>query len=303
LSSENKRMPVGGQAVIEGVLMRGPQRWGLAVRQQDGEIYKEHWDAVLRSASFWWKCPIIRGLITMFEMLKIGIRALNRSAQLALGEEEAITPLEFAGSVAVALIAVVGVFVALPVWLAQQGGDFWNLSAFSKNILEGLLRGAFFVVYVAGIGLWKDIRQVFRYHGAEHKTINAFEAGADMTPEQVLTYSRIHPRCGTSFLLIVVIVSIIVFSVAGHGGLLWKIMMRVLLLPLVIGLSYEVIRAASSIKKLGTIILWPALSFQYLTTREPSVEQIEVAIAALEEALGRPLSDYSGGEELNESRE
>ncbi|ADE56857.1 MAG: DUF1385 domain-containing protein [Aminobacterium colombiense] len=295
-----KRMPVGGQAVIEGVLMRGPQRWGLAVRQQNGEIVREHWDAVLRTSSFWWKCPMIRGLVIMFEMLKIGIRALNRSAEIALGDEETITPLEFAGSVAFALIAVIGVFVALPVWLAHLGGEFWSLSETWKNVFEGLLRGTFFVLYVAGIGLWKEIRDVFRYHGAEHKTINAFEAGVDMTPENVMNYSRIHPRCGTSFLLIVVIVSIIVFSIAGHGSLLWKIMMRVLLLPVVVGISYEIIRAASSIQKLGRIILWPALSFQYLTTREPSIEQVEVALAALEEALDRPLYDRSGGEEYNE---
>lgn len=300
LSGKDSRMPVGGQAVIEGVLMRGPKMWGLAVRQHDGSIAREHWDAVARSALFPWKLPILRGLVVMFEMLKIGIRALNRSAQIALGEDDTITPLEFAGSILVALAAVIVFFVALPVWFAHWTSEAWNLSSVVRNIIEGFVRGGFFVAYVAAIGMWEDIRQVFRYHGAEHKTINAFESGLPMTPDNVMSCSRIHPRCGTSFLLIVVIVSIIVFSIAGHGSLFWKISMRILLLPVVVGLSYEIIRAASSVKTFGKIILWPALSFQYLTTREPSREQVEVAIAALEEALGRVFDDYSGGERNNE---
>ncbi len=287
---ERKRMPVGGQAVIEGVLMKGPERWGLSVRKPDGEIENETWQSFSRTKRMPWKLPILRGVVTMVEMMTVGFRALNKSAQIAVGEEEKITPKEFLLSVLVAIGAVVGLFIALPLWLSDLAVASWGLTQTGKNVLEGCVRGLVFLTYVGGIGLWSEIRQVFRYHGAEHKTINAFESGAEMTPESISKFSRIHPRCGTSFLLIVVAVSIVVFSVAGSGSILWRIGSRIVLLPLVMGISYEIIKGASCAGLLGRILMAPAMSFQYLTTREPDVKQIEVALTSLETALGRRLS-------------
>lgn len=287
---EDKRIPVGGQAVIEGVLMKGPDRWGLSVRKPNGRIESETWRNHPWTSSMPWKLPIIRGVVTMIEMMSVGFRALNKSAQIAVGEEEKITPKEIFLSVVVALFAVVGLFIALPLWLSDAAFSAWRLTQLGKNIVEGCVRGFVFLSYVAVIGMWSEIRQVFRYHGAEHKTINAYETGADMTPSNIQTFSRIHPRCGTSFLLIVVVVSIVVFSIAGHGSILWRIVSRIVLLPLVMGISYEIIRGASCAGVVGRILMAPAMSFQYLTTREPDEEQIEVALTSLETALGRKLT-------------
>jgi uncharacterized protein YqhQ len=293
-----RKIPVGGQAVIEGVLMKGENRWGLAVRRPDGEIFKENWLNSSRTKRYPWKLPLLRGFVTMAEMLGTGFRALSRSAEISLGDsEEELTKKDAAIAVAVGILAVVGLFIALPLWLSEKGAAFLSLSATGRNVLEGLLRGVIFVGYVALIGLWEDIRQVFRYHGAEHKTINAFESGAlgsnalgeeaRLTPEFVAAQSRIHPRCGTSFLLIAILISIAVFSAIGGGGILWRIGTRVALLPLVIGISYEIIRLSSKSGIVGKCLMFPVLSLQYLTTREPDMRQIEVAITSLGIALGR----------------
>lgn len=289
---EEKRIPVGGQAVIEGVLMKGPEHWGLAVREPSGGIWLKAW-----LGSEWlkhgaWKWPIIRGFATMVEMMRIGMKALSKSAEISLGEEEKITPLEMVGSVAIAIVAVVGLFVALPMFVSEYFTKLWGFSHLGKNIMEGVMRGLVFIGYVAVIGLWKDIQRVFMYHGAEHKTINAWEQGAELTPESVSHYSRIHRRCGTSFLLVVIFVSIIVFSLIGGGGILWRVGSRVVLLPVVIGISYEFIKAASNSDTWGRICIMPALSLQFITTREPSLDQLEVGIAALDLAL-HPEKDNS----------
>ena len=289
LAGESEKIPVGGQAVIEGVLMKGPSRWGLSVRQESGNIWTEHWPSFSITSMYPWKAPLLRGVVIMVEMMIVGIKALNRSAELYLGEEEKIKWYEMVLSVSVAVFAVVGLFIAFPVWFSDISAKTFGLSSLWKNILEGIVRGAVFVFYIAVIGLWKDIREVFRYHGAEHKTINAFESGAPMVPESVASFSRIHPRCGTSFLLVVVAVSIVVFSAVGHGSLAWRALSRVVLLPVVIGISYEFIRFCSKSGTLGQYLISPALSLQFLTTREPSIRQIEVAISSLEAALDRPL--------------
>ena len=188
-------------------------------------------------------------------------------------------------SVLVAVLAVGGLFIALPLWLAGMIAD----TPLYVNITEGVLRAVIFIGYVAVIGMWSDIKQVFRYHGAEHKTINAWEHGLDMTPENIMTCSRIHPRCGTSFLLIAVIVSIVVFSpvktlIAGESFVL-QVLARIVLIPIVIGISYEIIRLASNSGKVGLCVIAPFLSLQYLTTREPDIHQAEVALASLNTAL------------------
>lgn len=293
-----REIPVGGQAVIEGVLMRGPTSWALAVRAPEGGIWSRKWDARPWNSSFPWNLPVIRGLATMGEMLVTGFKAISLSAQVALGEEEKIGPLELVVTFAVAILGVVGLFIILPVWLADLGVRYLGVTQFWGHILEGLTRAAVFVAYIAVIGLWKDIARVFAYHGAEHKTINAWESEARMDKETVSGYSRIHARCGTSFLLVVVAVSVVVFAVAGHGTIIWRIGSRLVLLPFVIGISYEIIRWCSRNRRIGRALMAPALWLQYLTTREPDPGQIEVAISALDLALegeaGKTAS--SGGE-------
>lgn len=280
-----ERIPVGGQAVIEGVLMKGPEHWGLAIREPSGLIWKKAWFGSLWLKQSIWKYPVIRGFATMIEMMRVGMRALSLSAEISLGEEEKISPLEMAGAIAVAIFAVGGLFVALPMISSEYIASALSLSHMSKNVTEGIVRRIIFVGYVALIGLWKDIQRVFEYHGAEHKTINAYEAGADLDPETVAKYSRIHRRCGTSFLLVVIFVSIIIFSAIGGGSIFWRIGSRIVLLPLVIGISYEFIRGASNSETWGKYCIMPALSLQYITTREPGPDQIEIALAALGLAL------------------
>ena len=291
-NSEDRKIPVGGQAVIEGVLMKGKNLWGLAVRRPGGEIFTENWPHSSRTQRMPYKLPFLRGVVIMCEMLATGFKALSRSAEVALEEtQEELTFKDILLSVVIAVLAVGGLFIALPLWLAGKIA----ITPLYVNITEGVLRALIFIGYVAVIGLWGDIRQVFRYHGAEHKTINAFEHGLAMTPENIMTCSRIHPRCGTSFLLIAVIVSIIVFSpvktlIAGESFAL-QVLARVILIPVVIGISYEIIRLASNSGKIGLCVIAPFLSLQYLTTREPDKSQAEIALHSLNTALeGRLLS-------------
>lgn len=293
-----REIPVGGQAVIEGVLMRGPGRWALAVRPPEGDIWTKWWKARPWNSTMPWSLPVLRGVATMGEMLVTGFRAISLSAQAALGEDEKIGPLELVATFAVAILGVVGLFIILPVWISDLGIRFLNVDPLWANLVEGMARAAVFIAYIAIIGLWKDISRVFEYHGAEHKTINAWEAGAELDPSAVSVYSRIHARCGTSFLLVVIAVSVIIFAAAGHGTIIWRILSRVVLLPLVIGISYEIIRWSAKNRTIGRTLMAPALWLQYLTTREPDLEQIEVAILALSLALqdndGQPVDN--GGE-------
>ena len=284
--AELKKIPVGGQAVIEGVLMKGKNLWGLAVRRPSGDIFTETWPNSSRIERMPYKLPFIRGVVVMCEMMATGFKALSRSAEVALEEtDETMTWKDILAAIAIAIFAVGGLFIALPLFLAGYIAD----TPLYVNITEGVLRAVIFIGYVAVIGLWKDIREVFKYHGAEHKTINAFEHGLKMTPENIMKCSRIHPRCGTSFLLIAVIVSIIVFSpvktlIAGENFIL-QVLARIILIPVVIGISYEIIRLASKSGTLGLCIIAPFLSLQFLTTREPDIKQAEVALVSLDTAL------------------
>ena len=283
---EFKKIPVGGQAVIEGVLMKGKNLWGLAVRRPSGDIFTESWLNSSRTKRFPYKLPFIRGVVIMCEMMATGFKALSRSAEVALEEtEEEMTFKDILLAVLIAVVAVGGLFIALPLWLAS----YIATQPLYINITEGVLRAVIFIGYVAIIGLWSDIREVFRYHGAEHKTINAFESGMKMTPENIMKCSRIHPRCGTSFLLIAVIVSIIIFSpiktlIAGESFAL-QVLARIILIPVVIGISYEIIKLASNSGKFGLCIIAPFLTLQFLTTREPDIKQAEVALISLDTAL------------------
>ena len=285
-NEKDKKIPVGGQAVIEGVLMKGKNLWGLAVRRPSGEIFKENWQNSSRIKKMPYKLPLIRGVVVMCEMMAVGFKALSKSAEVALEEEEEkLTFKDILFAILLAVVAVGGLFIALPLWLAGHMAT----EQLYINIIEGILRAVIFIAYVAIIGLWPDIKQVFRYHGSEHKTINAFEKGMEMTPENIMKCSRIHPRCGTSFLLIAVIVSIIIFSpvktlIAGESFAL-QVIARIILIPLVIGISYEIIKLASNSGKIGFCLISPFLTLQYLTTREPDINQAEVALISLDTAL------------------
>jgi len=285
--TESKRMPVGGQAVIEGVLMRGQNRWGLCVRKPEGDIWSTFWGGNPWSKRGFWKLPIFRGMATMAEMLTVGMKAISQSAEIALGEEESLTWKDMALSISLAIGGVIGLFLLLPMWL----GDLWLAHVGGglviRHVVEGCARAGVFIGYVGVLGLWGETRRFFAYHGAEHKTINAYEEEAPLTLESVQTFSRIHPRCGTSFLLVVVMVSIVVFALVGNGPLWWKALSRILFLPVVIGVSYEFIRWADKSSGLGKSLIAPALYLQYLTTREPDMAQLEVGIASLEVALGK----------------
>ncbi|MGI6075880.1 MAG: DUF1385 domain-containing protein [Pyramidobacter sp.] len=290
-------MPVGGQAVIEGVLMKGYSRWGLAVRKENGEIVTENWP-VSAWGGRWAKIPVVRGFVNMVDMLRQGFKALSRSAELSLGDEEEMTTKDVILTALVAAALVIGLFVALPLWIADLLKSSAGLSPLGANVAEGCVRGLVFIAYLAAIGLWKDMARILAYHGAEHKTINAYEAGEAVTVENVMKHSRLHPRCGTSFLLIVVIVSIIVFSLAGSGSALRRIVLRVLLIPVVVGFSYEFIRAMWRLGTVGRCVMALPMTLQYLTTREPTAEQAEVGIRALEEALGKKFDSETSEETL-----
>jgi uncharacterized protein YqhQ len=290
--------PIGGQAVLEGVMMRGPGHWALAVRKPDGEIAEVQRPIKSLMARHWvWRLPVIRGVIALGESLAIGFRALAISANYAAQEEredgEVSTELTrgqllFAFGIAIgfALLLFKVTPALLTSWLPIE-----DTGAFV--VVEGVIKVAIFILYLALISLLPDLRRVFQYHAAEHKVINAYEAGEELEPERVQRFSLIHPRCGTAFLLWVMVIAIFVFAFFGRPVWYWLIASRILLLPLIAGLAYELIRFAGkhSENRALMTLLAPGLWLQRLTTRQPSLDQIEVSIRALKEVLtleGRP---------------
>jgi uncharacterized protein YqhQ len=296
--SEN--INIGGQAVLEGVMMRSPHAYTVAVRKggrPDAEIvvFKQELKPLGERFPFL-KKKIVRGSAALFEALWLGIRALNFSANESLedgadGKKEEISPLAMAGTMIVALLFSVGIFLALPLLLTNLLGSRYaavNTNSILFNLTDGVLRVALFLGYVSSISFMKDIRRVFEYHGAEHKAIAAYESGNELTVQNARGYSRIHPRCGTSFLIAVMALSILLFSVIPGSWPLWaKGLSRIVLLPLIAGLGYEFIKysAKQCENPVIKILMMPGLWLQGLTTREPSDDQIEVAIRALNEAL------------------
>jgi uncharacterized protein YqhQ len=284
--------PIGGQAVLEGVMMRGPSAWALAVRKPDGdiaEVNRSVHSAMARHRVF--RLPVIRGIIALGESLAIGFRALAISANYAAQEEGAegevqteLTRGQLFFAFALAIGFAIALFKVTPAlltsWLPiDQTGSF--------VVVEGLIRVGIFIVYLVLISLLPDLKRVFQYHGAEHKAINALEAGDDLTPERVQRHSLIHPRCGTAFLLWVMVIAIFVFAFVGQPVWYWLIASRILLLPVIAGLAYELIRFAGkqSGNRIVMTLLAPGLWLQRLTTREPSLDQLEVSIRALKEVL------------------
>ncbi|UCD48251.1 MAG: DUF1385 domain-containing protein [Deltaproteobacteria bacterium] len=305
---------LGGQAVIEGVMMKGTGTYAVAVRKQSGEIRVRDFPLPQSGAGKRLaRMPVLRGVVTMVAMLSIGYRALRFSADEAIDDAEPRETgrdraagakgegrdgsLAMAGAMALALLLGLGLFFWLPLVLTRLSAAF--LPALSGrlafNIVDGVIRVLVFVLYVLGIGMMGEIRRIFQYHGAEHKAVHAYERKAELVPESVARYSCLHPRCGTSFLLFVMVISIAVFSLIPHeSSLLAKALMRLVLLPAVAGISYEVLRLSAKHGDSGfsRALVAPGLLLQRLTTREPDLSQIEVAIASL-----RRVARGAGSEE------
>ncbi len=277
---------VGGQAVIEGVMMRAPGKVATAVREPGGTIAVEVKDVKSISDRFpILKKPFLRGTVTLFESLVLGIRSLSYSAKMAGEEDEQLSDKEMAGTIIFALALACVLFIAIPTGAAKFFHTVTEDPVF-LNLMEGFLRLGIFLAYIWGISRMKDIRRVFQYHGAEHKTIFCYEAGLPLTVENVQQFPRLHPRCGTAVLLIVMLVSIFVFAFLGWPDLWLRIVSRIALLPVVAGISYEIIRVAGCSKNpLIHAAILPGLWLQYLTTRPPEDEMVEVAIESLKAAL------------------
>jgi uncharacterized protein YqhQ len=292
---------IGGQAVLEGVMMRSPTSWAVAVRKKDGEIAQVvNGITSPQQRHRLWRLPVIRGVIALGESLAIGFRALAISANYAAQEEgedgevtTEITRGQIIFSFAIAIGFALMLFKVGPAlitnWLPID-----TTGAFV--VIEGLVRVTIFIAYILLISLLPDLRRVFQYHAAEHKAINALEAGEELTPERVQRFSLIHPRCGTAFLLWVMVIGIFVFAFVGQPAWYWLILSRIALLPVIAGIAYELIRFAGkhSDNRALMTLLAPGMWLQRLTTREPSLDQIEVSIRALQEVLraeGRLTAD------------
>ena len=300
--------PLGGQAVLEGVMMRGVSHWAVAVREPaergsgitvttgngaslngavpeldaDGEPLVS-WTKKHRA----YRLPIIRGVVALAESLVIGFRALGIAANAQVpDEEEPISGGLWIGTIVVALAFAIGLFFVVPVGLTSLIKDAIG-SAFLFWLIEGLVRTAIFLGYLLLLSRLKDLRRVFEYHGAEHKTIAAYEGGVELTPENAAKFSRLHPRCGTSFLLIVMIVAIFVFAPIGLPAWWLLVLTRILGVPLIAGISFEIIKWAGRNRNKAWVrtIMWPGLQLQKLTTREPDAAELAVAIAALDAVL------------------
>ncbi|RPI27628.1 MAG: DUF1385 domain-containing protein [Chloroflexota bacterium] len=272
----------GGQAVIEGVMMRGKQTVAIAMRapNKDIVIHHENLGSIYRSRLT--KIPFLRGLVMLWDALGLGMRALTISANTQTGEDEKLEGPALYTTLFMALAFAVALFFLTPAAVGQLTEKYLGWSSWLGNLIEGVVRLALLVGYIAAIGMIPDIRRVFAYHGAEHKTINAFEAGADLTPQNVSTYSLEHPRCGTAFLLTLVLLSILVFALLGPLPMVWRLLSRIILLPVLAGIAYEYIRwTAKHINSpLVRLLVKPNLALQRLTTREPSLDMLEVSIAA-----------------------
>jgi uncharacterized protein YqhQ len=282
--------PIGGQAVLEGVMMRSPSAWSVAVRKPNGEIAEVNRPVVAFSMRHKWaKIPVLRGIVALGESLTIGFRALAISANYAAQDEDEEVQTELTrGQLIFAFAVAIGFAVLL---FKVSPALITNLlpidGTYSFVIVEGVIRVSLFIVYLLVISMLPDLKRVFQYHAAEHKAINALEDGAELEPETVQKYSLIHVRCGTAFLLYVMVIAIFVFAFFGRPDWFWLIASRILLLPVIAGLAYEVIRFAGKHPHNPFLrtLLAPGLWLQRLTTREPSLDQIEVSIRALREVL------------------
>ena len=308
--AELPRFNYGGQAVIEGVMIRGRTHFSLAVRRQDGTIYRQQ-----ELLNNWFtgpvrRIPLLRGILVLLESLSLGVKALRRSANIAMQEEdgdqqEELPAWAMAGTLAVSMLLGVGLFFLRPlliVWLL----DPYIASDLASNVIEGVIRLTILVSYIKLIGLSSDIKRVFAYHGAEHMAVHTYEAGLALVVENVRKFGTPHPRCGTAFLLTVVLISIVVFAFLQRPPMEGRIISRIALVPVIAAFSYEIIRFSGAHQDawFGRMLSQPGLILQRLTTRQPDDSQIEVAICAMETAIaadqGReypePISLVTGGE-------
>lgn len=284
---EKKKLSVGGQAVIEGVMMRGQDKIAVAVRQPDGEIAVDVRNvSSIRDKYPILKKPLLRGVVALFESLYEGMKALTYSAQMSGEEEEQLSDREMVMTILTSVLLAVGLFIVLPTWSMRFLHTLTN-DPMLLNLAEGVLRMLIFISYIAAISSMNDIQRVFQYHGAEHKTIYTYEAGLPLKIENVRQFTTLHPRCGTNFLMIVMLISMFIFTFLGWPNLVERILSRVILMPVIAGVSYEIIRFAGAHADNTCVhyAIMPGLLLQKLTTRQPDDSQMEVAIASLKAVL------------------
>lgn len=281
---------IGGQAVIEGVMMKGKHGWTVAVRSPKGEIHVKKESLSALPTIF--RLPILRGFIALFHALFIGIKAIEFSASKASEEEgKPLSPASMVFTIAIAVLLGIGLFILLPLYATKLLGIFFEPVSGSSlvfNLVDGVIRVFVFLLYIVSVGMWKEMRRIFEYHGAEHKVIHAYENGGDLTLQNIKMHSPLHPRCGTSFLLILMIISILVFSlIPQEWSFIVKFVSRLVLIPLIAGISYEFLKLSAKMEHnpVINVLIQPGLLLQRLTTREPDESQIEVAVRALEEVL------------------
>ncbi len=280
--------PVGGQAVLEGVMMRGVSTWAVAVRKPDGDIQVNTYPfvSVLKKHRLY-RLPLVRGVVALVESLKIGLQALGISTNAQLEEEDQeVSSGAWAGTVAFSLALAIGIFFLLPVGITSLFRHSIG-SSIEFVLIEKAIRITIFVGYLWAISRIPDLQRVFQYHGAEHKTISCYEAGLPLTPQNAQRFSRLHPRCGTSFLLIVMIVALFVFAPLGRPAWYWLFASRILGIPIVAGIAFEIIKlfGKNRSKRWARALMWPGMQLQKLTTRPPDLEQLAVAIASLDAVL------------------
>lgn len=279
---------MGGQAVVEGVMMRGESAWAVAIRNPEGEIDVDVHDAP-RWSERYSKIPLLRGVMSLAESLSLGMKALSWSANQQVPEEERIGSKGMGITMAIALVFFAGFFILLPALGARGLSGLLGIEGFWFHVLEGGLVLGIFLGYLAAIGLMPDIKRVFQYHGAEHKAIAAYENDVPLTPESAQRFTTQHVRCGTNFLLTVLVIAILVYSVIGRPAIPVLVLSRVILIPIIAGIAFEVIRFAAKHmdKRWVRTAMVPGLTLQKMTTREPSLEQLEVAIASLRAVMTR----------------
>ena len=275
---------IGGQAVIEGVLIKAPKKIAVACRTPKGKIVYKTFSgkSVTQKGVLGW--PVIRGFVTVIELMIVGFKALSWSADTQTEEHEKLSAWHLALTFLLSAVIGIGLFIALPYWLslflAEKNSVLFNL-------IDGIFRLAVFLAYVVAIGFMPDVRRLYQYHGAEHKSVHCYEAKRPLTVKNVQKYPTAHPRCGTSLIVFVIAVSIVVFSLIKFDAWYWNVLARVIVLPIIAGLSYELLKATAKVAKSKWFswLTWPGLWVQKITTQEPDNKQVEVAIAAVKKAL------------------
>jgi len=302
MPEKNNKYQVGGQAVIEGVMMRSKHFWSLAVRRPDETIStRVYKNSSLTVNNKFLGLPFVRGVVNLIESMALGFRALSYSVNEATEEDIQFSKKEMTIAIFIAVVFAVGVFFVLPTLIGRSFSSYFP-NTIVYNLLEGLIRIGLFLVYILLVSQLKDIKRIFQYHGAEHKTIQAYEHDKEIKLENVKKYTTVHVRCGTSFLLIVMVVAIFVFALLGRPPLPLRILYRVLLIPVVAGISYELIKLAGKFSKyrIVNILFYPGLLLQKITTREPDDSQLEVAMSSFNRVIAAE-EDLKNGKAVQET--